>query len=400
MLFQIAWRNIWRNKARSLVVICSVILGIWAGIFILSFAWGLYQNNINESIYRQLSHIQIHHPKFGDDYDSKFTILDADKLLRKFQLDERITSVSSRVITTGMISSPITTSGVKIYGINPLSEVSQIRLDEYVKEGTYFGSGKENEILIGEKLAKKLKVKAKSKIVLTFSNIHSEMISGAFRIGGIYRSKNTSLDELNVYVLQKHLQGLLELQPSESNEIALLIKDDQEVDVIKKESEEMLPDAKIEDWKALSPELNLIIESFNLYTYIISGIILLALLFGIINTMLMSVLERIRELGMLMAIGLNKRKIFTMIMLETYYLTLIGTPIGFLVGWLTVTVLGKTGINLSMFSEGLASYGFNSMIYPALDHEKYMIIVTAIISAVYPCIKALQLNPSEAIRKI
>lgn len=73
------------------------------------------------------------------------------------------------------------------------------------------------------------------------------MISGAFRIGGIYRSKNTSLDELNVYVLQKHLQGLLELQPSESNEIALLIKDDQEVDVIKKESEEMLPDAKIED---------------------------------------------------------------------------------------------------------------------------------------------------------
>lgn len=71
MLFQIAWRNIWRNKARSLVVICSVILGIWAGIFILSFAWGLYQNNINESIYRQLSHIQIHHPKFGDDYDSQ-----------------------------------------------------------------------------------------------------------------------------------------------------------------------------------------------------------------------------------------------------------------------------------------------------------------------------------------
>ena len=81
----------------------------------------------------------------------------------------------------------------------------------------------------------------------------------------------------------------------------------------------------------------MIIESFNLYTYIISGIILLALTFGIINTMLMSVLERIRELGMLMAIGLNKRKIFLMIMLETFYLTLIGCPIGLLVGWLTVT---------------------------------------------------------------
>lgn len=119
----------------------------------------------------------------------------------------------------------------------------------------------------------------------------------------------------------------------------------------------------------------------------------------------MSVLERIRELGMLMAIGLNKRKIFIMIMLETFYLTLIGTPIGLLIGWLTVTTLGKTGINLSMFSEGLSSYGFNSVIYPDLDQDKYVIIatmclVTAILSAIYPAYKALQLNPSEAIRKI
>jgi ABC-type antimicrobial peptide transport system permease subunit len=166
-----------------------------------------------------------------------------------------------------------------------------------------------------------------------------------------------------------------------------------------------VPKGKVEDWKDLSPELSMIIESFNLYTYIISGIILLALTFGVINTMLMSVLERIRELGMLMAIGLNKRKIFIMIMLETSYLTLIGTPIGLLTGWLTVTTLGKTGINLSMFSEGLASYGFSSIIYPALDQDKYEIIVimcliTTILSAIYPAYKALQLNPSEAIRKI
>lgn len=204
---------------------------------------------------------------------------------------------------------------------------------------------------------------------------------------------------------QKRLQELLELKSSESNEIAILVKDEEQLDTIKNFSVEVVPKGKIEDWKALSPELSMIIESFNLYTYIISGIILLALTFGIINTMLMSVLERIRELGMLMAIGLNKRKIFIMIMLETIYLTVIGSPIGLLVGWLTVTVLGKTGINISMFSEGLASYGFSSMIYPALEQEKYLIIVTmclitAVLSAIYPAYKALQLNPSEAIRKI
>ena len=405
MLFQIAWRNIWRNKSRSLVVISSIIIGVWAGIFILSFAWGLYKNNIDESVYRQLSHIQIHHPNFSEDNDSKFAISNTDEIVKKLQSDNRIASVSYRVITTGMITSPTTASGVKIYGINPSSEVTQIRLNEYVREGAYFDSGKENEILIGEKLAKKLKVKLKSKVVLTFTNTESEIISGAFRIGGIYRSKNISLDEVNVYVQQKYLQELLELKPTESNEIAILVNNEKQLDTIKNFSIGVVPQGKIEDWKALSPELNIIIESFNLYTYIISGIILLALTFGIINTMLMSVLERIRELGMLMAIGLNKRKIFIMIMLETFYLTLIGTPIGLLIGWLTVTTLGNTGINLSMFSEGLASYGFSSVIYPALDHDKYAIIVTmclitAILSAIYPAYKALQLNPSEAIRKI
>lgn len=405
MLFQIAWRNIWRNASRSLVVISSIIIGIWAGIFILSFSWGLYKNNINESVYKQLSHIQIHHPNFGYEKDSKFTIPNSDTVLIHFQSDDRIASLSSRVIATGMITSPTTASGVTIYGIHPPSEIAQIGLNQTIIEGAYFESGKNNDILIGAKLAKKLKIKLKSKVVLTFTNVHAEIVSAAFRVGGIYRSKNISLDEVNVYVPQNHLRELLELKFSESNEIAILVKDETQLDSIKNDIETLVPNAKVEDWKELSPELGMIIESFNLYTYIISGLILLALTFGIINTMLMSVLERIRELGMLMAIGLNKRKIFIMIMLETIYLTVIGCPIGLLLGWLTVNVLGKTGINIAMFSEGLASYGFSSMIYPELDQEKYIIIVTmclvtAILSAIYPAYKALQLNPSEAIRKI
>jgi len=405
MLFQIAWRNIWRNKSRSLVVISSIIIGVWAGIFILAFSWGMYKNNIDETVFKQLSHIQIHHPTFIEENDSKFTISNIETIVGQLQADSRIASISSRVISTGMISSPTTASGVKIYGINPLSEVKQIALDESVREGAYFNSGKENEMLIGEKLAKKLKIKLKSKVVLTFTNVQSELVSGAFRVGGIYRSKNISLDGVNVYVKQDHLRELLELKPSESNEIAILVKDEEQLDAVKNYSSTVVSKGKIEDWKELSPELGMIIESFNLYTYILTGIILLALTFGIVNTMLMSVLERIRELGMLMAIGLNKRKIFLMIMLETFYLTLVGSPLGLLIGWLTVTLLGKIGINISMFSEGLASYGFSSMIYPALDSQNYFIIasmclITALLSAIYPAYKALQLNPSEAIRKI
>lgn len=405
MLFQIAWRNIWRNKPRSLIVICSIILGIWAGIFILALAWGIYKNNIDDTIYKQLSHIQIHHPKFLEENDAKYTILNTTEILKKLQYDSRIKFISPRVITNGMIASPTTTSGVKVYGILPKREKFQISLDKSLIMGSYFNSGKENEILIGEKLAKKHNVKLKSKLVITFTNSHSELVSSAFRVGGIYKTKNTSLDEVTVYVQQDYLRTLLDLKRTESNEIAILLKSNEHVNSIKNLCSNLIPNVKIEDWKELSPELSLVIESFNLYTFIIIGIILLALTFGIINTMLMSILERIRELGMLMAIGLNKQKIFTMIMLETLYLTLIGCPIGLLIGWLTITYVGVIGIDLSMFSEGLSSYGFRSVIYPSIDSQYYftimiMCFITALLSAIYPAYKALQLNPSEAIRKI
>lgn len=405
MLIEIAWRNIWRNKSRSLIVMSSVGLGIWAGIFILAFSWGLYKNNIDESVYKQLSHMQIHHPDFENENDSKFSIKGADKLLSQLRSDPEIASASLRVISTGMIASPTMASGVKMYGIDPLAEKSQIALDANVRQGVYFGTEKKNEILIGEKLAKKHKLKVKSKVVLTFTDVNSEIISGAFRVGGIYRSKNTSLDEIIVYLRRDHLRDLLSLGMDEGNEIAILLKDGEQLDTVKRSVIAAAKDYEVKDWKEISPELGMIIESFNLYTYIITGIILLALTFGIVNTMLMSVLERIKELGMLMAIGLNKRKIFFMILMETCFLTLIGSPLGLLIGWLTVTVLGNTGINLYMFSEGLASFGFSSMIYPDLDFDNYMIIVfmcliTALLSAIYPAYKSLQLNPSEAIRKI
>lgn len=405
MLVQIAWRNIWRNKTRSFVVIGSIVIGLWASIFILAFAWGLYKNNIDESVNRQLSHIQIHHPEFTHQQESKFVIEHSDSILSLLQKDDRVQAASARTITKGMITSPTTATGVTVYGISPAAEEKQIGLNENLIEGDYFESGKSNEIFIGEKLAKKLKIKLRSKVVVTFTDIESNMVSAAFRVGGIYRSRNLSLDEVNVYVQKQSLDNLLGLKPSESNELAILLKNESAMDSFKSDVQLMVPHKKVEDWMDLSPELELVIESFHLYTYIITGIILLALTFGIVNTMLMSVLERIRELGMLMAIGLNKKKIFVMIMLETLFLTLIGCPVGLLVGWLSVLVLGSIGINIAIFSEGLASYGFSSIIYPALDSQNYwtvaiMCLITALLSAIYPAFRALQLNPAESIRKI
>jgi len=267
MLVQIAWRNIWRNKTRSFVVIGSIVIGLWASIFILAFAWGLYKNNIDESVNRQLSHIQIHHPEFTHQQESKFVIEHSDSILSLLQKDDRVQAASARTITKGMITSPTTATGVTVYGISPAAEEKQIGLNENLIEGDYFESGKSNEIFIGEKLAKKLKIKLRSKVVVTFTDIESNMVSAAFRVGGIYRSRNLSLDEVNVYVQKQSLDNLLGLKPSESNELAILLKNESALDSFNSDVQLMVPHKKVEDWMDLSPELELVIESFHLYTY-------------------------------------------------------------------------------------------------------------------------------------
>jgi len=137
--------------------------------------------------------------------------------------------------------------------------------------------------------------------------------------------------------------------------------------------------------------------------YVILGIILFALAFGIVNTMLMIVFERTRELGMLMAVGMSKSRVFRMIMLETIFLTVIGGIVGMALSAILVAMFHRTGIDLSAFSKGLGAFGFDPKIYPFIKSEVYlnlsvMILCTGILSAVMPARKALQLKPVEAIR--
>jgi ABC-type antimicrobial peptide transport system permease subunit len=149
--------------------------------------------------------------------------------------------------------------------------------------------------------------------------------------------------------------------------------------------------------------MSLLTDSMDQYMYIFILIILLALCFGIINTMLMSVLDRVKEIGMLMAIGMNKRKIFIMIILESVMLTFTGGVLGIIIGSGVTKIFETKPIDVSMFADGLEKYGLATQIYTSLRLETIvtitiLVIVTGILSAIYPARKALKLNPAEATR--
>jgi len=156
-------------------------------------------------------------------------------------------------------------------------------------------------------------------------------------------------------------------------------------------------------WLEIMPDMKMMNESMNMMMYIFVVIILLALGFGIVNTMLMVILERIKEIGMLMAVGMNKSRVFLMIVLETVYLSLTGGVIGIVLAVVLTAITGETGLDLSVWAEGLNSLGFDAVIYPEIGFDAVigvtlLVILTGIIAAIYPARKAIKLKPADALR--
>jgi ABC-type lipoprotein release transport system permease subunit len=258
-------------------------------------------------------------------------------------------------------------------------------------------------VVVGQALTENLKVRLHSKIILTFQDMQGNLTGGAFRICGIYRTSNTVFDEMNIFVNHEDIIPLLNARPGTCHEIAIRMSDAGMVEHTQKMLKEFFPSLLVQNWKELDPILGMLNDFMDWWLYLFMGIIMLALGFGIINTMLMAILERTRELGMLAAIGMNKRRIFFQIVLESVFLSLTGGTIGIIMGTLLTWYTNHIGINLGSFAEGFEQIGYNPMLYPSLDilffvNLTLMVIFTGILASVYPARRALKLRPAEAIR--
>lgn len=403
MIQKIAWKNIWRNKLRSAVLISSIALGIWAGLFLMSMTQGLNTQRIGNAINSGLGHIQIHHPEFVHDNNPRYLIEDTSAVNSAITRIPQITKWTWHLNYTGMVASATGGFGVNITGVNPEAESKVTSIAQSIKSGSYFGSQKVNQIVIGEKLAKKLKVKVRNKVIITFQDQNENIVSAAFRICGIYKTASSRFDEASVYVSKSDLENLTGSGPV-VNEVLLMTAQTGDVASAASALAQALPKLKVQRWDEISPELGYANELMTIGLSIFILIIILAMSFGIINTMLMAVLERRRELGMLMSIGMNKPRIFAMILSETLFISLIGGPAGILGAFVTIRYFGVNGIDLSAIGTGLDSLGIGSIIYTRLDNEMYLIItiivlLTAVLASVYPSMRAIRMNPAEVVRQ-
>ena len=404
MILLMAWRNIWRNKGRSILIILSVAIGLLAGIGVLALYKGMMKSRVKTVIYSEVSHLQIHNPAFKKEEHTAFVIPDGNSMLKAIQSLPEVKYATPRSITQGMLVTTTGSAGVQINGVEPELEDKVSQLKQKLIAGEGFHKNKKNEIIIGKKLADKMKLRLKGKLVLTFTDSADNLVSAAFRVAGIYRSGNAPLEELNLYMPITSLNELL-LTGNSFHEIAVLLKNDNELEITQEKLTKAYPSLQIESWKQLSPETDLMVRTVDEYSYIIMIIILIALAFGILNTMLMSVLERTKEIGMMVALGTARARIFLLVLLETIFLTIAGTPIGLLAAYLVTSYFQKQGLDLSgMGKDMMASFGFETTIYPSFPWEKLvtvlvMVIGTSLLSSLLPAWRALRLRPVEALRR-
>ena len=403
-LIKISWRNVWRNKLRSFVVIISVVFGLLGGIIIIAMSYGLNEERMNNAVETYLSHIQIHNKSFSEEYNIKHTIDNLEGIENAINNDSRVVSYSKRIILNGMLSNSNGSYGIQVKGVDPIEEVKVTNTYEKIIEGEYFKSEKENTILVGKKLAERLNLKLKSKVVITFQDENYELTSLLYRVEGIFRSGNSRYDEANVFVknvsITKNLPNF-----SGYHEIPILLTDIELRNQVKNDLISKNSNNLIEGWDDISKDLAYANEMLAAVLYIFMIIILSGLSFGIVNTMLMAILERRKEIGMLMSIGMSRFKIFLMISFETMFLSIVALPIGLILSYSIVEYYSVVGIDLSIVEAGLENFGVGTRLYFKVPNQEYfivaiMVFVISIISSIFPSVRALKINPVEATKTI
>ena len=426
MIPSIAWKNIWRNRTRSLVVIVAIALGLFGGLFASAFLLGMSEQRVSEGIRYETPELKVQHPRFKENLEPHYSITDVPDKERALAKLPLVVGISPRVITSAMVQTATTSSGITLYGVDPAKEktVSMLyqtiwdstavrknrpsvtNVAQFVEDscGVYLSDGQHIPIVIGEKLAHKLKVKVRSKLVITMQDYNGTLTGGAFRVVGIFRTSNTQFEENNAFVLRSDLSSLMVLPDSTVSELALRLANEKQLNVAAQQVRSLFPGLKVYTWRDSDPLLGMIDGMMLISLISFMVIILLALGFVIVNTMLMVILERVRELGMLMAVGMSKGRVFSMIMFETVLLTLTGGVVGIALGYGMVLLTSHSGIDLSSFSQGLRAIGYSPVVYPHIDIfflllVTALVLTTGLVASIFPAIRALKLRPVEALRQ-
>lgn len=404
MYIKLAWRNMLRNKRRSFIAGSAIGIGLAALIYVDALMLGMERNMIDSATSTFLGQGRIQREGFQDTQQADLTIERGDQVVSSLEREPLLKYFTLRVLSFGMVSSPSNLSSIQMVGIDPASEKRVSEIDEAITEGAYFSEESERDIVIGEKLAKILKVSPGDRLVVTVSQAGTgDLSQDLFRVSGIFRLNVSEMDGGLAFVRLEKAQAMLGIGKG-VHEIALVFNDP------KSGGDKDLPfwnsysrfGNKAEGWPSIMPQLETAFELARFSTYLMGLILFGVVALGIINTLFMSLHERIFEFGILRAVGTRPWGIVQLVACEAGALAVVSIVMGCILGFTAVFVLSQTGMDYT----GIEYSGvtFRKLLFPVLRIRQFIeypmwVFVFTVLVGLYPASYAAKIAPAAAMRR-
>ena len=404
MLLKLAWLNIWRNKRRTIITATSVFFAVLLAIIFRSLTDGVYDNMIHNVVSYSSGYLQIHQKGYWEEQSIDNTFEEDEQLYKELLNNPNVTHLMPRLQTFALASYADKTKGVLILGIDPVKEKAVNNLHEKITDGQYIDSINDNAIVLGEGLASQLKLKVNDTLVLLGQGYHASSAAGKFRVKGLIKLGAIELNNSAVYMPLQQSQSMHGAE-NRLTSVSVILDKTTNLEKLKLSLQESINTNRNEvmTWKEMMPELDQFIEADSTGHYIIIGVLYFIISFGLFGTLLMMIFERKHEFGILIAIGMKKRLLAYVLILESIMISLIGCFTGLIAGFLVIKWFTAYPIHFTgELKEVYEDYGIESIIYFS-SHEKIFIVQTLIILilsillAFYPGYKVMKLKPVEAI---
>jgi len=398
----LAWLSLWRRKSRSMLVIMMIALSLAGLLGIQGLYDGMVTQMINTTIRSDSGEISLYAKEYRLHKSLDYRLKSVSEVEEKLSQVEGITSHTVHTQQEGLIATAHKSLGASIKGISLENERHFGHFDTFITQGNYSFGKDDKDALIGATLAKKLHLDIGSRVIFTAQDSQNEINSISFRISGIFKTSNPALDEHSVFVSTQKIATFLNLQGS-ATQIALRIDDVAQIHKIQKQLQTLFPDAEVLRWDELYPilvQMQEVVQIFNTVAYLI---VLVVAALGIFGVMLVSVLERMREFSIMLAIGTPYKIVRNQILFEASFLGLIGFIAGALLGWLILLYMSTWGVDLRAFQAGLESFGMNAILMADIHLYYFLqaffaVLFATLLSVIWPLRILKKLKPIQVIQ--
>jgi putative ABC transport system permease protein len=401
IILSIAWRNVWKNKRRTILTLLTIVVGCGMIIFMNAIATGGHEKMIEDAVATNAGHIQIHEKEFWENRSMDYAFNNYTSLLESLKDYEEIKGFSRRIHGGGLLSFENTTSSALIQGIEPEAEksVSDIYL-KIQKGGRYLNNLDTDSIIIGKVLAKNLGVTVGSTLALISQGFDGSIAAENLTVVGIFNTGNPEYDNFHLFMPFRQAQRTFTMM-SYINSITIRLKNSGYTEKIKAAIKSR-PDAKkleVMGWDELMPELVQFIVMDDFSAYIFDFILFMVVAFGILNTIQMSVFERTRELGVMLAIGTRPEQVIRMVLFESSFITLLGIILGVSLGSAVSYHFTLNPIDYTEYADEMQIWGVSTVTFPAKITYFNLLVTSAftfilsMIFSFFPARRASRLKP-------